>query len=237
VLALRNVSRRVGGLVAVDDVSFDIGPGEVVGLIGPNGAGKSTLVNLVSGLDRPTGGEILYQGTSLTRAPAHARAKMGIARTFQAGRPLVGMTVRDNIVVAAMFGCRDLDTVGKREALADEVLETVGLGPKGGWSVTELTSADRKALELGRALATRPRLMLLDEVMAALNTRELDEKLAVLTRLKAMGTTMLVIEHVMRVVMTISDRVVVLHHGKLIADGPPEAVVREPAVISAYLGS
>jgi branched-chain amino acid transport system ATP-binding protein len=237
-LAVRHLTRRFGGLAAVDDVSFDVREGEILGLIGPNGAGKTTLVNLVTGLDWPNGGDVAFFGKSIRHLPPHERGRLGIVRTFQVVKPLLGMTVRENAMVGALFGTEG-HTRDLREAAhkADEALAIVGLEAKQHWPVEEVTLADRKALELARALATGPRLLLLDEVMAGLNPTEMDRKIALLRRLNQQGITMLVIEHVMRVVMTLSHRVLVLHHGQKIAQGPPAEVARDEQVVRAYLGT
>jgi branched-chain amino acid transport system ATP-binding protein len=236
-LEVRHLARRFGGLAAVDDVSFAVQPGEILGLIGPNGAGKTTLVNLITGLDRPNAGDVLFFGQSVRRLPPHARGRLGLARTFQVVKPLLGMTVRENVMVGALFGTaghtRDMAEAGRQ---ADAALATVGLDAKTQAPVEELTLADRKALELARALATGPRLLLLDEVMAGLNPVETDAKIALLRRLNEAGLTLLVIEHVMKVVMSLSHRVLVLHHGQQIAQGPPAEVARDEGVIRAYLG-
>ncbi|MBX5493674.1 MAG: ABC transporter ATP-binding protein [Chloroflexi bacterium] len=237
-LEVRGVTRRFGALAAVDRVSFALWPGEILGCIGPNGAGKTTLINLIDGLLQPHEGDICFAGQSIRRLAPHQRSRLGIARTFQVVKPLIGMTVRENVLVGALFGTHG-HTRSQREAglLADEALELVGLAPKQAWPVERLTLADRKALELARALAMGPRLLLLDEVMAGLNPAEIARKLDLLRRLNERGVTMLVIEHVMQVVMTLSHRVVVLHHGQKIADGPPRVVAADENVIRAYLGA
>ncbi len=231
------MTRRFGGLAAVNDVSFNVRQGEILGLIGPNGAGKSTLVNLITGIDTPSSGDVVLFGRSIRKLPAHERGRLGVARTFQVVKPLVGMSVRENIMVGALFGMQGhTSTKQDAERTADQVIETVGLRSKQDAQMDDLTLADRKALEIGRALATGPRVLLLDEAMSGLNPAETEQKIALLRRLNEQGLTMIVIEHVMRVVMTLSHRVLVLHHGQKIAQGTPEEVVRDAAVIQAYLG-
>jgi branched-chain amino acid transport system ATP-binding protein len=237
-LEVRDLTRRFGALTAVDGVSFAVWPGEILGCIGPNGAGKTTLINLIDGLLAPHGGDILFGGQSIRRLAPHQRSRLGIARTFQVVKPLLGMTVRENVMVGALFGTEGhTRTLGEAGRKAEEALELVGLAAKQAWPVEQLTLADRKALELARALAMGPRLLLLDEVMAGLNPAEVARKLELLRRLNERGVTMLVIEHVMQVVMTLSHRVVVLHHGQKIAEGPPRAVAADERVIRAYLGA
>jgi branched-chain amino acid transport system ATP-binding protein len=231
------VTRRFGGLAAVDRLDFHVDEGEIVGLIGPNGAGKTTLVSLISGALAPTSGTIRFGGTAINGLPSHVVAARGIARTFQVMRPFPSMTVRQNVVVGALFGAHH-PRLAMRGALArvDQVLEQVHLAAKRDLLASQLTVADRKRLEVARALATKPRLLLLDEVMAGLNFSEIDLVMGLLADLRAGGMTLLVIEHVMKAIMGISDRVIVLHHGRKLAEGNPADVAANRDVLREYLG-
>jgi branched-chain amino acid transport system ATP-binding protein len=236
-LDLRGVTKRFGGVAAVDGVTFEVGKGEIVGIIGPNGAGKTTLLNCISGVYRLDGGDIRWDGSSIAGMAPHRVAKLGIGRTFQIVRPFGSMTVRENAAIGAMFG----SGVGRgapREAFAkaDEVLELVGLKAKADHPVSSLTIPDRKRLEVARAVATRPHLLLLDEVMAGLNNVEIDEALDMVRAVHATGVTVLLIEHVMRVIIGVCRRAIVLDGGRVLAQGEPEAVLRDERVIEAYLG-
>jgi branched-chain amino acid transport system ATP-binding protein len=236
-LELRGVTKRFGGVAAVDGVSFEIAKAEIVGIIGPNGAGKTTLLNCISGLHRLDGGDIRWQGESIAGVAPHRIARIGIGRTFQIVRPFGSMTVRENAAVGAMFGS-DAARRGPKEAfeMADQVLELVGLEAKAGHPVSALTIPDRKRLEVARAVATRPHLLLLDEVMAGLNNVEIDEALEMVRAVHATGVTVLLIEHVMRVIVGVCRRAVVLDFGQVLAEGEPEVVLRDERVIQAYLG-
>jgi branched-chain amino acid transport system ATP-binding protein len=229
-------TKLFGRLVAVDQVDLAIDAGEIIGLIGPNGAGKTTLVNLITGVEAPTSGTLVFESTPLAGLRPAAIARLGIARTFQIAQPFRNMTVRQNVAVPALFRASPAAGVAQALREADAILDAVGLGSKRELSARALTTPDLRRLELAKALALRPRLLLLDEVMAGLTPAEVDEEIAMLRRVNEGGITLLVIEHVLRAVMGLSHRVVVLHHGRKIADGPPARVIEDAGVIRAYLG-
>jgi branched-chain amino acid transport system ATP-binding protein len=232
-LAVTNLSRRFGGVLAVDGVSIAADEGRITGLIGPNGAGKTTLFGLISGFVAPNEGEIRYAGEPITWLATHERARRGIARTFQIVQPFAGLTVRENIVVGAHLRHRArADAV----AAADVVGREVGLGGMLDRPADTLTVAGRKRLELARALATEPKLLLLDEVLAGLNPTEIREIVPVIRKLCARGITIMMIEHVMQAVMSLSEHIFVLAEGRIIAEGTPAQVAADRAVIEAYLG-
>jgi len=232
-LELHRVSKHFGGIRAVEEFSLEVQAGEIVGLIGPNGAGKSTLFNCVAGVFPPTSGEIVFQGKRIDGRKPWDLCRMGIARTFQIVKPFASRTVLYNVTVGAFAVTSRL---GEAERWALEVLRTLRLEDKADMRAANLTIADRKRLEIARALATRPRLLLLDEVMAGLRPTEVDEMVAVIRRLRESGITFFVIEHIMRAVMALSDRIAVLHFGHKIAEGAPQEIARDERVIKAYLG-
>jgi branched-chain amino acid transport system ATP-binding protein len=235
-LSLDGVSRRFGGLNAVDRVSFDIAKGEIVGLIGPNGAGKTTLINLITGVHPATAGRVRFEGRDTTRMPPHHIARLGLARTFQVVQPFPKMSVMENVAAGALF-CGHASTVHEARAIAREHLKFTGLADVAERPAATLTLAWRKRLELAKGLAMKPRLLMLDEVNAGLTPTEIAEALAIIRKIADAGVTIVVIEHLMKVVLSISHRLVVLHHGQLIAQGEPREIVSDKRVIEAYLGS
>ena len=233
-LAAANLSKRFAGLIAVDQVSFAVAAGEIFAVIGPNGAGKTTLFAMIAGALAPDDGTVTFAGARIDGLTPDAVCRRGIARTFQIVRPFPALSVEDNVVIGALLRRADMPSA---RAHARAVLEMLDLADKRGAIASSLTLPDRKRLEVARALATDPKLLLLDEVMAGLRPTETDRMVAILKRLnRDTGMTILLIEHVMRAVMALASRVLVLHHGATIAQGAPEAVVREPAVIASYLG-
>ncbi|WP_404980672.1 ABC transporter ATP-binding protein [Carboxydichorda subterranea] len=234
ILRLKGLSVAFGGLLALRDVSFDVYPGEIVGLIGPNGAGKTTLFHAVSGYLWPRSGEVWFDGHRVTGRPPYLLARMGIARTFQIVRPFPQLSVLENVMVGAFLA--EGRRAGARRA-ALEILEWTGLADRAYAAARELTLAGRKRLEIARALALRPRLLLLDEVVAGLNPSEADATVRLILAIRERGITIVAVEHIMRVIMQISDRIVVLHHGEKIAEGPPGEVASNPLVVEAYLGT
>ena len=238
-MALLEVSglvRRFRGLAAVDGLSFAIEEGRTVAIIGPNGAGKSTVFNLVSGLLRPHEGTIRLDGRDVTRATSHVRTRAGLGRTFQLVQPFHDLDVRGNVMVGSLFGGQEKRGLAEARTHAEQLCDLVGLGDRVSSPVSALTIADRKRLELARALATGPRLLLLDELMEGLTPTEEREAVALLGRIRAQGITLLLIEHVMSTVRELSDHVIVMDYGKKLAEGDYATVSRDPAVIAAYLG-
>ena len=239
ILELDGVEKRFGGLPAVDGLSLEVDEGELVALVGPNGAGKTTLLRTVIGLEAPTAGAVRFLGRDISRLAPHRVRRAGISLVLQTPRTFAGMTVRENVAVGAMFGSA-AGRVGEAEALerADEALGFVGLGARGGDDVGALNLHQQRFLELARALAGRPRLLLLDEVMAGLNDTELQASIDIVrTARDELGITVIWVEHVMKAVMSLAERVVVLHFGRVLVDGTPEVVMRDPEVVAAYLGT
>jgi branched-chain amino acid transport system ATP-binding protein len=230
------LSKSFGGVHAVKDVSFTLSEGEIVGLIGPNGAGKTTLVNLVTGVFPASAGTITYRGENVTHQRPFQAARRGLARTFQIVQPFPGMTVLENVAAGALFaGAASSRSSADAEALAH--LEFVGLAAEARRPAASLTLPSRKRLELAKSLAMKPKVLLLDEVNAGLNTSEIDRALDLIRAIAARGVTIILIEHLMKVVLSLSQRILVLHHGELISSGDPKQVVNDPQVIEAYLGS
>jgi branched-chain amino acid transport system ATP-binding protein len=236
VLETRGLSRHFGGLAAVDDVSFSVEEGTVLGVIGPNGAGKSTLINLITGHVRPSSGSVLIDGRDVTGARPWTVAKSRVARTFQIVKPFRELTVRENVAIGSMFGPDHARSAAEAVQLADAVLERVRLGEKADVHPGELSVADARRLELAKALAMRPRLLLLDEVMAGLRVGEIDQALDLIRSLQDEGITIVVVEHVMKAIMSVSDSVLVMHEGRELSRGTPDEIVSDDRVIEAYLG-
>lgn len=238
VLELRDISKHFGGLPAVDGVSFDVDAGLVFAVIGPNGAGKSTLLKAISGMHEPTGGTITFDGTDITGLPSHVIRRHGVAKVLQHPRVFHSMTVGDNAALGAMFG----STEGRRPeadavAAGHDALALVGLDDKAHWAVDQLNLHEQRILDMARAVAGQPRVLLLDEVMAGLNPGELAASIAIVRRLRdELGLTVVWVEHVMRAVRALADQVVVLNMGTLLAEGVPDEVMRDPRVVEAYLG-
>jgi len=232
-LEVRGLSKRFGGLVANVDVSFSLAPGEILGLIGPNGAGKTTLFNSLAGFFPPSAGTIHLEGRLVSGLPPEEMAARGVARTFQIVRIFRSMTVVENVMVGAMLRHK---AVGRAEIAARETLAFAGLARRADDDASALTVAEQKRLEMARALAAAPKLLLLDEVMAGLTPPEVQESVALVRRIRARGTACIVVEHVMEGIMPLADRILVLDNGRTIAEGAPAAVAADPAVIAAYLG-
>ena len=232
-LDIKDITMRFGGLVAVGGASLSVPKGAIVGLIGPNGAGKTTLFAVIAGFLKPTDGHVLFEGAEITAKPSHIRAQLGIARTFQIVQPFAGLDVRENIAVGSYLRHARPD---EAHARAEDVARRVGLGAELDKPAASLTIAGRKRLELARALATEPKLLLLDEVLAGLNPSEIRDIVPVIQSIRSEGVTILMIEHVMQAVMNLCEYVHVLAQGKMIAQGTPQAVCSDPVVVEAYLG-
>ncbi len=235
ILEVREVTKRFGGLQALSDVTFDLSAGEILGLIGPNGAGKTTLFNVINGVYPPNQGKVIFRGEDITGFPPYEVARRGLSRAYQVVRPLSDLTVRENVMVGACFG-RERFSLSEAADVADEVLAQIGLADKAGLLAGSLNVAEKKRLELARALGSQPYLLLLDEVLAGLNPSEITKMMETIRQIRDNGITILMIEHVMQAMRSISDRVLVLDYGALIAQGPPQEVVNDPQVIEAYLG-
>jgi branched-chain amino acid transport system ATP-binding protein len=236
ILRVEGIGIHFGGVAALQDVTFSASQGEIVGVMGANGAGKTTLFSLIAGNQKPTDGKILFDDRVISGQRPDRISRMGVARTFQIVRPFGGMTVLENVAIGAMYGARRA-AMAEAEDIARAILEEIGLAGRADDPASTLTLAARKRLEVGRALATQPKLLLLDEVLAGLTATEVDEALAMIRAIhETRGLTVLVIEHVMRALMQLCDRIVVLHHGVKITEGTPHEVAENPDVIDAYLG-
>jgi branched-chain amino acid transport system ATP-binding protein len=232
-----SLTRFFGGVRALHAVDFRLARGEVLGIIGPNGSGKTTLINLIAGNVQPSSGEIRLRGRVISGLPAHRIAHLGIARSFQVSRAFLGMTVEENVLIGALFGStlasRDLRD---RASEVEEVLRFIGLDRRRGHRVQTLNIPDRKKVDLGRALAMKPEILLLDELMAGLNASDTEQMIGVIREIRGRGVTVVIIEHVMNVIVNLCSRLLVLHHGQKIADGPVRDVMRDRTVLQAYLG-
>jgi branched-chain amino acid transport system ATP-binding protein len=236
-LELRQVSRSFGGLMAVRRVDLAIEAGHIVGLIGPNGAGKTTLFNLITGTYRPNNGAIVFEGADITRLAPHARCKLGIARTFQLVRPFPNLSVLDNVAVGSVFGRNPASSRRAAEVAAHDALALLGLENRAKQPARSLTLVDRKRLELARALATHPKLLLLDELLAGLNPSEVVTAMDLVRRIRDSGVTIVMVEHLVKALFGVSDRVAVLNAGEKICEGTPEFVAQDARVVDAYLGT
>jgi branched-chain amino acid transport system ATP-binding protein len=235
-LEINGITKSFGGLVAVNNLQFNVDKGDVVGLIGPNGSGKTTSFNLISGHLKPDEGQILFNGTDITGLKTHKICRRGIARTFQLTKPFGGMTAIQNVMVGRLYGGKSPENLKKARRSCDRLLEFVGLGGKESVEAHSFGTVDRKRLEIARALATEPELLLLDEMMSGLTPAEMDQALRLVKSISDSGVTLIVVEHVMKAIMTISSRLIVLNYGEKIAEGRPQEVVSDQKVVDAYLG-
>lgn len=236
VLQIEGLNKSFGGLRAIHDLNLVVGEGEIVGIIGPNGSGKTTALNLITGFLKPDSGKVTLRGEDITGIPRHRVSAKGIARTFQLVKPFLDATALENVMVGRAYGHRPARDLPAAEAESMEMLEKVGLADKAQVPAKSLTVMQRKRLELARALAARPYLLLLDELMAGLNPREADEGCGLVKQIHDSGVTIIVVEHIVKAICGLSDRVVVLNMGEKIAEGPPDTVVHDPDVVDVYLG-
>jgi branched-chain amino acid transport system ATP-binding protein len=232
-LEINNITKRFGGLVAVSDLSLQVDEGEILGLIGPNGAGKTTAFNVISGYYGPEEGEVLFEDRIITNMRPDQICKLGLTRTFQIVKPFPQLTVHRNVMVGAYNRTSDREEASKK---ADDIIEFLGMRSVADITASSLSVAYRKRLEIAKALATDPKIILLDEAMAGLRPKETDELIHLVRQIRDRNISLLLVEHVMRVIMSLADRIVVIHHGEKIAEGKPKEIVEDPAVIDAYLG-
>lgn len=236
-LSIRNVSKQFGGITAIKDVSFTLEKEEIVGLVGPNGAGKSTLLNVISGVYLPSSGAVIFDGMDITDLRPNKVCKLGIAKTFQLVHSFPELTALQNVLVGAVFGNSEKISLKEAEEKAEEKLDYVGYPrDKIQYAVKNLNVVELKRIQLARALATDPKLILLDEVTTGLNPKESNDAISLIQKIRKSGITILMVEHVMRIIMNVSDRIVVLHHGEKIAEGTPEEIAKDETVITSYLG-
>ena len=235
-LEVNGITKSFGGLVAVNNLQFSVDKGDVVGLIGPNGSGKTTSFNLISGHLKPDEGSIWFNGTDITGLKTHKICRRGIARTFQLTKPFSGMTAIQNVMVGRLYGGKSPESLKKARQSCDRLLEFVGLGGKESVETHSFGTVDRKRLEIARALATEPELLLLDEMMSGLTSAEMEQALKLVKSISDSGITLIVVEHVMKAIMHISTRLIVLNYGEKIAEGKPQEVVSDQKVVDAYLG-
>jgi branched-chain amino acid transport system ATP-binding protein len=236
IIEVRHLSKQFKGLRAVSDVSFTVEKGKISGMIGPNGAGKTTIFNMVCGFYPPTSGNVFYKGNDITKKRAYQYTDMGIARTFQIMKPLANLSVLDNVIASAYFGRHRAKTIKQARETALETLQFTGLYEKRDMLAKDMGTPGQKRLEMARALATKPDMIFLDEVMAGLNPTETDEAIELIFKVRDSGITVFMIEHIMRAVVSLCGKIIVLHHGEKIAEGTPEQVMNDAYVIEVYLG-